>query len=288
VNTILSQIKNNPIDYLAEIKKCEIIVQKKDNVHIGVVVPVRGRVNFLPTLLDTLQNTRQNCVVDITIVEDSSTPEHKPTCSRYGVNYIWRPNGGVFNKCLAFNLGVFLGNKSKWLICHDLDILVQKDFFIMVLQNLHNQESLAVQSFSNHKPVNCDEFITEKLLHGAVDINELRADSSHTFRVRGDAPGGSISILRDLFFTIGGYDPELFTGYSPEDRFFIDKIKTYVALGTCEDPIVHVFHMHHPPTMNTNPYLKSMIAVAERFARLHEKNRTQIIRYKEKLIAQYK
>ena len=63
------------------------------------------------------------------------------------INYIWANYKGSdrFNKCLAYNMGAFFSNKSKYCLFHDIDCLIQSDFFIKLEENIKNQNCQAIQ-----------------------------------------------------------------------------------------------------------------------------------------------
>ena len=102
---------------------------------------------------------------------------------------------------------------------------------------------------------------------------------------RRGAPGGSILTSRNLFFEVGGYDPEIFSAYSPEDEFFWYKLSTYTTIRSCQNN--EIFHMYHPSTEYTNPHLKSLIALMKKFRELSRDDKIKIIEYKSQTLSRY-
>lgn len=287
---ILQKIRANPINYDVELKNADInIPYDKDTLYdISVVIPVRGRQVFLKSLLDSFLNTtRSSLKIQITVVEHDKYALHWETCFCYKVNYVRIKDDRVFNKCLAFNLGAIVNNNTKWYVCHDLDCLVQPSFFEGLMKNIENKKAVAIQSFNRRRVIYCNQYLTDVIIGGAVDVASLTPQSDGTFVVNGEAPGGSITLTKDLFFNVGGYDPELFWGYSPEDRFFGDKISMFTTVFMCDDPIVEVYHLNHPSSVNTNPQLKEMVALEKKFASLPHEWKDEIVKYKAKLISKY-
>jgi hypothetical protein len=60
------------------------------------------------------------------------------------------------------------------------------------------------------------------------------------------APGGSILVDKLMFTEVGGFDNELFSGYSPEDRFFWNKLSLFTTVISASNPPIELFHMNHP------------------------------------------
>jgi hypothetical protein len=289
MNTILDAIKANPVDYGKILSDASYIQRYKDSGYtFHVIIPVRGRVEFLAPLIDSLEYTTDYIPAAITVVEHSGMIQHANTCLKKKVNYIWIQDHGPFNKCLAFNVGAILGSKAHYLVCHDLDMLVQDLFFRHLFDNIKNKICKAIQSFNKRRVIYCDYNLTRLLIENLDLVETLFEGHEGTFTAPGLAPGGSITLSRDLFFDVGGYDPELFWGYAPEDGFIWDKISLTDRIGSCDDPVVEVFHMHHEPTMNSNPDFPKMRDLALRFNALSNEEKRVVVEYKRSLISQYK
>jgi hypothetical protein len=289
MNSIISKIKNNRIDYALEIKRAIKHFSNPDTeCDIHVIIPVRGRIRFLMPLIWSFRAACDGDLkISLTIVEHSFFPEYEKICQGQGVNYVFLHSKKAFNKSLCYNIGVILGSKTKWLICHDLDCLVQSHFFRKVLDNLRNKNTGAVQSYRNRSPLYCDRVITDLIIGQRVSVDDISIENRHTFYDKGPAPGGSITLSRELFFSVGGYDPELFIGYSPEDKFFWDKVSMFENIGICDNPSVDILHLDHTRMQNTNPQLDEMMGLSQRFLSLDNSSKTEILNYKRDLIRQY-
>ena len=289
MDSILSKIKNNKIDYAHEIDRAiKYFPNPEAECDIHIIVSVRGRIWFLMPLIWSFRAACDGELkISLTIVEHSPIPGYERVCREQGVNYVFLHGKRAFNKSLCYNIGVILGGKAKWQVCHDLDCVVQGGFFRKVLDNLRNKNTEAVQSYRNRSPLYCDSVLTDMIIKQRISVDAISIDNRHTFYSKGLAPGGSITLSRELFFRVGGYDPELFTGYSPEDKFFWDKISVFENIGMCDDPAVDVLHLEHIRMQNTNPQLAEMVDLSQRFLSLDNSSKIEILHYKRDLIRQY-
>jgi len=286
---LIRLIEVNRFDYGGIIRSSTLHANWGAGYRFNVVVPVRGRIDFLPTLLDSLKQTGYQDFF-VTVVEHSDRPQHQRACVDPWVNYIHIPSGNtVFNKCLAFNVGVVATPPAKYYIFHDLDCLVQKDFFDNLDGIIERKNGEAIQTFNGRRVIFCDAELTARLVGRITNINELNLVSKGVLPINPNhigAPGGSILASRELFFKVGGYDPELFWGYSPEDEFFYNKLQFYTTVYSCEKN--EVYHMFHPLTFKSNPDIHRLIAVMKRFKELRHEDKKKVIEYKQMLIAEYK
>ncbi len=288
---IIKAIQQNHIDY-DNIEYNVVTNRYPKNCHIHVIIPVRGRVEFMKPVLDGLYAAHRHDVdVSITVVEHSFKPEFKWITSEYAINYMYMPCGEKtpFNKCLCMNMGALFLDKSRFLLFHDSDLVVNEDFFTDILQNMFGQSVFAVQTFADRRVLHCDKRVTKELIEGKLTAKSLfkGAEGVYEKKRTGDAPGGSIMLYRTLFFKIGGYDPELFHSYSPEDLFFWDKMNLYTDVGVCNSPRNEVYHLDHPPQQNNNPDFGKMTKLYKRWAALPENDKKRICEYKAGLIHKY-
>jgi hypothetical protein len=90
-------------------------------------------------------------------------------------------------------------------------------------------------------------------------------------------------VTSDLFSKAGMYDAELFEGYAPEDQMFWHKLSAFTKVHSCDDPVNEIFHLHHTPTMTTNPYLREMININNSFLSLSHESKMEVIEYKNSI-----
>ena len=282
----------NVINYDKIISECEIYISNDEKTDINFIVPVRHRFSFSKPLYDSFKNARDNVDLKIsfTIVELSAKSEHKNFCVNNGINYIWykTKEDEPFNKCLGLNLGVFLSNKSNSFLFHDIDCLIQSDFFVKLKENINKKNAKAIQTFHGRRVLYLNQKLTNLILNGALDVDTLHFGYDGVtppFNV--GAPGGSIYIEKDLFFQIGGYDPEFFYGYAPEDIFFWKKVELFEVMHISDDPKIDIFHMNHKLTSGTNPDIDKMHLIHVAFNELPERHRKDLIKIKENAIKKF-
>lgn len=258
------------IDYDRLEKTCYYQLINKNEVDVSIIIPVRSRSNFNRVLVKHLKQAMENfkeVTYAITIVEYSVEMEHKNLCT--DVNYINVPFGGYFNKCLAFNVGAMFSNKASYYLFHDLDIIVKKNFFADIFKNL-KRTGTALQTFRLRRVLYCNENLSQNIIQGRTSIEELHTKhpgiTEPTLPEQMRAPGGSIFVSKAQFIQVGGYDPELFFGYSIEDQFFFDKLQLMGGISSCNDPGIEVYHLWHPPLWSSNPFLSHHHEIYQSFA----------------------
>lgn len=294
MNPVEENIIKRKFDY--DIIKEKSIVQtrgKDVEYDINFLITVRGRREFAKPMYESFKKAADNSSLKIcyTIIEHSNTPEHSKFCKDVGVNYIWVPSQGeeYFNKCLSYNMGVLFSHKAKFYLFHDIDILVQSDFFNLLMENVKNKNAKAIQCFTKRRVLYCDPRVTVGLINKDIDVDDidLKTEGVNPPKFLG-APGGSIMVERDLFFKVGGYDAELFLAYSPEDAFFWDKLSVFETVYSSDNPDVEVFHMYHEPQWSKNSFLNEMQEMYDYFKRMSEEEKIKTIEIKEDIIKKYR
>ena len=101
-----------------------VIIQNSEEVYdINFLITVRGRREFAEPMYRSFLAAAEKSPLNITytVVEHSENPEHSKFCKKNKLNYIWiKPEEEkLFNKCLSYNMGVFFGPKSKYLLFHE-------------------------------------------------------------------------------------------------------------------------------------------------------------------------
>jgi hypothetical protein len=274
-------IKNIIFENLQD-KLYQRIKKKKPNKKywLTIIIPVRGRVEFLTPLIVSLKKSicNYNRKVNIIVVEESKTSQHKEICKINNVDYFFiESDNFYFNKRLYKN--------SEYFLFHDLDCLVKDDFIKNIFENIEKKGVNCIQTFNRRRVLYFNEEQTEKIKNGEIQINEI--DDSDLKVGDCCAPGGSILIKNSLFFEVGGYDPELFYGWSPEDLFFWDKIESMESIGITDNPKNEIYHMYHKP-QNLN---KEQMVNSEEKLNLYESIKkeylTEIIKIKKEIIGNY-
>lgn len=268
---------NKKIDHGQVLSKAKKIIIKKSS-RLSIIVPVYGRVSFLDPMIHYFRVAEANSSIDIsyTIVEHSESPLHMETCQRLEINYLWieKKNAEAFNKCLAMNIGACAVKGEEYLF-HDIDCLVTSEFFNNLYKNIDGKDAKAIQTFSDRRVLYLNDTLTNKALdkelivdhlkEGPTEISDINYTGVTPPRFTG-APGGSIWIKAEEFINVGGYDPNIFFGYSPEDAFFWNKVSTMGTMHTCTNPRNEIFHMKHPITELSNPHLNYLIELRNIYA----------------------
>jgi predicted glycosyltransferase involved in capsule biosynthesis len=190
-------------------------------------------------------------------------------------------------------MGALYSPICKYFIFHDLDCLIQSDFFTNLLKNISNKNCKAIQCFQQRRVLYCNNELTKEIIKGGVNIDSLKINPPQVDlpRLGGQimlgAPGGSIMVERSLFFEVGGYDDHLFLANSPEDAYFWEKIDTIDKMFASENPPIDVFHMYHSPTYFNNPQISEMKKVFEEFKHLSKEKKIEIIKERSEYIKKF-
>lgn len=294
MDNIIELVENNFFDYKNIFENNVSVIYDEDTVFdISLIIPIRGRNDFAEPMYNSFisASEKSGLKISYTMVEHSENPEHSKFCRNNKLNYIWIKSepGELFNKCLAQNMGAIFSTKSKYILFHDIDCLMQSDFFIRLLKNIENKKARAIQNFTGRRVLYISPYLTSKVVSGDFPIDELsiNLDDITPSNMVG-APGGSITIERDLFFDIGGYDPELFLANSPEDAFFWEKVDTIDKMHVSDSPDIELYHMYHLPTYNDNPHISEMLDVHNAFKSLTQDSKIEIINLKSEIIKKIK
>lgn len=296
---LIDTILGNTIDY-KKIKEENVFIIKNDNKNydINFLIPVRNRTEFAAPMHESFKAAKSNTNLEITftIIEHSENPLHSKFCKKENINYIWiNSNGQLFNKCLCYNMGVFFSQKANSYIFHDLDCLIQSNFFNQLQENIKNQNNCkAIQCFTGRRVLYLNAELTKKIIKKEFAVDDLSIQLPEVdYPILGGkimigAPGGSIYVERELFFEVGGYDAELFLANSPEDIFFWTKIETIDKMHTSDNPPIEIYHMYHEPTWMHNPHIHQMEGIYNIFKEMNIEDKKELIKLKSKLINEYR
>jgi hypothetical protein len=94
--------------------------------------------------------------------------------------------------------------------------------------------------------------------------------------------GGSLAISRYAFQEVGGYDPELFCGWSPEDWFILDKLN--VLYGKSQRVNNSLLHVSHDFSELKRRYVLISIEVRRAFLELRTEEAIKFLSIKKNLL----
>lgn len=260
----------NPIEYLSVIKSNDTIISLGNNPRdINLFLPVRGRLTFLAPCLTHIHRAAEEARirVNVTVIENDDSPKYKNFCESKGVDYIFISTNvscsdGMFAKALCYNIGFLKSIKTEWNVFHDLDILVDRYFF-KDLSTYLKPESSWVQPYTKKRVMRLNKEETKNIIREPEISTNLKGLGTPS---NPGSPGGSIVVRSSDFINVGGYDPEYFYGYSPEDAFFWAKLEVLYKEHShvfethfqgsavyADDPEIEVYHLDHPNLDGTNP-----------------------------------
>tara|TARA_R110002096_G_C14584144_1_gene721513 strand:+ start:776 stop:1699 length:924 start_codon:yes stop_codon:yes gene_type:complete len=280
------------LDYDEIISECEVYLSNTGKTDINFIITVKNRLDFAKPMYDSFLAAKNSSDLNIsyTVVELSDYGEHKSYCINNGINYIWYKytKSLEFNKCLGLNLGAILSNKSDSFLFHDIDCVIKSDFFNKLKENIEQKKSKAIQCFHGGRVLYLNDDLTNQVINEKTKVDSLSLDVNGVSEpVCFGATGGSIYVEKDLFFEIGGYDPELFYGYAPEDTFFWSKIDLIETMHISDNPKIDIFHMNHKSMSLTNPELDYMLSLCRKFNSMSLDDKLNLIKIKRDIIKKF-
>jgi len=277
--------------------------------NINFFVPVRGRTHFFSAFIKYAKNAasmfKDN--VRFVIIENDTVNLYKNLCKKENLDYIFIPSEvsyseGAFAKALCYNMGFLLIDRAEWNIFHDLDILIDSTYFIKVKEYLDKNPTW-LQPFSKKRVFLLNDIFSKDIIKNStiLDFNTLLNNKQNIGKFGGiGAPGGSIAVRTKDFINIGGYDPELFFGYSPEDSFFWTKLEIlYGSLDGkykthfqgkavyADNPPINIYHMYHDSVTYNNIYYWFMLDILHSFWGFSLKEKKEIVSIKSYLFKEF-
>lgn len=252
---------------------------------INVIIGIRGREFFLKPCISYFKRAIDNCPnkkIKLILVEQDVTPKYEQIAKELGVEYIFAHNDIVFrgenySRAYVYNIGFLLAKPSKWYILHDIDILIDENYF-KHLDTYLLDSTKWVQPYQKKRVIVLSERATNFILDSGDTFVDLSKVEPKEPAMPGST-GGSLAVRRDMFIEAGGLDPEYFFGYGPEDSFFWSKLevldnpnlnkmpKGHFAGGGvfANDPAIDVYHMYHVPMWYSNPHEYFMLDIRMSF-----------------------
>jgi len=179
--------------------------------------------------------------------------------------------GSHYPNSLLKNLGYIFAKQATWVVFHDVDLLVDKDFIAKVWNN--KTPNRWMHTYSSW----C----------GLSDRQMASFEAGHTsfkrlctaFKPTG--VGGSLFMPATLFENSGGYDPELFCGWAPEDLFFMEKLRFLFGVEH-RIPVATLYHQPH--TIQTQQGGLYGLTVVNSFKALRDEEKLVFCNLKKELL----
>ncbi len=280
---------DNEYDYLTLFENNKTIKNlSNDDRDINFIIGVKDRTDFfratIKNVLKSIEHSNKNCNlrVKLIVVEQNYQPINNQHCRELNIDYIFIPQElsnsyNLHSTALMYNTGYLFSKEAKWNMFHCCDILLPEHFFYMLERMYLKKDFNWLQPFNKKRVITLDTETTNNYLNdlnASPDPNTIPMDKLHP--ENSGAPGGCICIPTNIMDKVGGYDPEIFYGYSPEDAFIWVKLEcitknekitgTHVGGALYADcPVINLFHFNHPRAQNENPKYELMVSQYESF-----------------------
>jgi len=298
---ISDHIKHRACDYRA-LKSQAFCKLKEGNFDLCFYIPVRGRTHFFNPFYNYFKEAlkKSGLSVKLVVVENDVTSNYSSLIGDKDLEYIFIPadstkSENLFAKSACYNLGFLYNSNTPYHVFHDLDILIDNDYFNL-LEVYINKGFTWLQPYTKKRVMRVGAGATGLIVNNPDKILDLSTMSDMAPANPG-SPGGSILVKKEDFINVGGYDPELFFGYSPEDSFLWAKLEVLFGVTNfqnfshfqgkavyADDPLMEVYHLDHPIAEKENPYYRRMLEVLDSFFKISNKDRLELIELKKQII----
>ena len=252
-----------------------------------ILIPCRGRRPLLEATLKRFNEENANVKSVIFLIEHSESPEYKDLAKEHGIGWLYIPlledkkvPQGQFNRALCFDIGFLYGYPSKYILCHDNDLLVPVDFWKKLKENIERENSEVLQTYSDRFVWQTSPDISKKLIENPEWFKDGFSVEEHCTKNAAGAKGGSLVISHEAYLRVGGHDPHFFYGYGPEDTFLWKKLHLFYKIGYGENPRIPLTHLWHPNAAEVNPFLLNMRAAFNILLKFSENHLSEYTLYK--------
>eukprot|EP01125_Pyxidicula_operculata_P016886 TRINITY_DN5852_c0_g1_i1.p1 TRINITY_DN5852_c0_g1~~TRINITY_DN5852_c0_g1_i1.p1 ORF type:complete len:403 (-),score=58.37 TRINITY_DN5852_c0_g1_i1:352-1560(-) len=257
VGSVLNYMKSRHVPYQS-LWQCTcqdfILRLTDDDRQLNVFITVGGHASRYSNLNYTLEYLIQNrvtvfgSVTKIIIIEMAQKPTEY-LLNKTEIDYIYVPmvmanySGSPqeqFPKALLYNFAYFLSKLATWNLFFDTDIIIPPSYFgkIAEFSKYYNWfvTYMQIDYLSEEESTLYKAEFARKFL---PFFRRIRMGGS----LRLNAKGGAVVVSSNLFNAIGGFDPEINYGYSPEDWWLDAKLEVFQKLIRPYGMIVkHLYH----------------------------------------------
>ena len=296
MNTIIQTAENRRYDYRSLREKMDVVGDTSAAVDLNIVIGIRGRREYLATTVKHMNEARKMSRIKtrLVVVEMDECPLSRDVDADV---YIFVPasqtnTDNMYSRALAFNIGYYINSRSKYYLFHDCDIVVPVDFFEVIENSYIKDDFRWLQTFTKKRLLMLDRKSTEDVFKGEMSVEE----SSH-YPAQSGAAGGSTLVSKETFESVGGFDPELFFGYAPEDSMFLTKLacleKAIDEISSChqlgpehyaDDPPIEMYHLYHKTMSQENPLFLKMTKIHGEYWSQSYCQKMEYIEYKRSLL----
>jgi hypothetical protein len=267
----IQKLDKSNINYKKLLTNKNNVIQS-DPVDVSIIIGTKDRDRYLKKCLDYLKYSLSQSSINakIIVVQHDKRPTHRDMSLKAECSYVFLPldstdTDGLYSRALAYNVGVFANVNAEYFIFHDIDTLFPHDYFKQYEEHYLKKGIKWLQNF-NGKSLYCMNKDQSEYVFNLNGIANLYAIPGVVKGGPG-AAGGSLTCSRELFFKVGGYDPEVFWGWAPEDSMFWTKLLCMVRetgpIRNChtyanelewvyaDNPPLRLYHLFHDPVPNT-------------------------------------
>tara|TARA_R110000751_G_scaffold6623_5_gene28185 strand:+ start:811 stop:2763 length:1953 start_codon:yes stop_codon:yes gene_type:complete len=209
---------------------------------IAYVIPFRNidRQKSIETVLNNIR-AQKFPVVHIIAVEQDSKANYDVAESNPIIYELAGSDNPLFNKSMAFNLGVSRAICDK-IILHDADMLAQSNYSQKISDILDSKSGCHIGA----RVLYADQASTD-----LINKKNTVGDQVKCERVVGYYEGGSLACTKKVYWKIGAFNED-FWGYGCEDCDFYARLAS--DAGWCGDRSVDLLHLWHSRTSGWNAH----------------------------------
>ena len=260
-----------------------------------IIIPCfKRKENLIPVLqrFQTIDLPKEGYRPQILLVEHSPMPELQSVAEDFNCEYIWLfldpriPTMplGQFNKALCYDKAFLYGSPANWYLFHDNDVLVPKQFWSLLDENVERADTQFLQPYTHRCLLNLKQVVAEMVRENLSLIDEPLDESMYA-PLQPGAPGGSLYLTRQRYLEAGGHDPQFCWGYGPEDALFYHKLELLEPIAFADTPPIEMIHLWHPPAAGSNPFRHEMdFFVKGVFIQKKREEKLAYMKYKEELL----
>lgn len=230
-----------------------------NNADVNIIIPVQNRKENFECLIKNLLSIDKNKHTIMISVVEMNDNKHKKFSEENKINYLsFYTDLYKFNKSLCGNFLHYIYEINsinyKYLIFHDVDCLVNKDFIKNIFE-FNDYENKFIQPYKKNRVLYTEEKIAKNIRENIIKIDKIDESTEGIIEPGRGAPGGSIFMKKEFFENVGGLDYYFFSGYGPEDIFFYVKLLTlYKNDNNNFSNIIHLWHESIHTTENANNF----------------------------------